>query len=435
LKPQQTISQPAEITGRGLFTGEESFVRFKPAPVNAGITFVRSDQPAPVRIAAVVENVTKRARRTTLRNGTVAIETVEHCLSACSGLGVDNLEIEISADELPSGDGSSQIFVDALRNAGFETQSTEKRGYRIEQPVRVTEGDAELVAWPGEDDSLTVRYELDYGGGPIGRQAYSIRLTPEDYLAEIAPSRTFVLQAEAEQLQAAGLGCHLTYRDILVFNGDGPIENELRYPEECVRHKILDLIGDLMLFGRPIWGNVFARRSGHALNHSLVRHLRKAAEVREANQLAATRPTYDVRQIQRIIPHRYPLLMIDRVVSLEGTERAVAIKNVTINEAYFQGHYPGQPIMPGVLVIEAMAQLGGILLSQELEHKGKIAVLLSLDKVKFRRPVVPGDQLILEALAVRVKARTGHVRCNARVGDTLVAEADVKFMMVDADPI
>jgi len=418
-----------------LFTGEEATVRFKPAPPNGGIVFVRADQREPVRVPALVENISKRARRTTLRNGTLAVETVEHCLSACAGLGVDNLEIEIEGEELPSGDGSSSVFVEALQEAGIEAQDTERRVYRIEQMERVVEGDSELVAWPSDDDTLTIRYELDYGSGPIGRQAYTLRLAPADYLAEIAPSRTFLLQSEAEQFRAAGMGEHLTYKDILVFGSDGPIENALRYPDECVRHKVLDLIGDLMLLGRFIAGNIFAKRSGHALNHALVRRLIQVGATRKAGGQAPGEPAYDIRQVQRILPHRYPLLMIDRVVELQGSERAVAIKNVTINEAFFQGHYPGHPIMPGVLVIEAMAQLGGVLLSQELEHKGKVAVLLSLDKVKFRRPVIPGDQLILEVQAIRVKSRTGQVRCSARVGEALVAEADVRFMMVDADPI
>ncbi len=281
MKRQQTISRPVELSGRGLFSGEEATVRFQPAPPNTGIVFVRADPPRPVRIAAVVENVSKRTRRTAIRNGTVAVETVEHCLSALAGLGVDNVEIEIHGGELPSGDGSSNIFVEAIQSAGIEPQDSARQIYVIDREIRVTEGDAEVLAWPGSSETLTVRYELDYGDGPIGQQDLAFTLTPETYLQEIAASRTFLLQAEADQFRAAGMGQHLTYKDILVFNGQGPIENTLRYPDECVRHKILDLIGDLMLFGRPIAGHVFARRSGHALNHAMVRQLRKAAEARE----------------------------------------------------------------------------------------------------------------------------------------------------------
>jgi UDP-3-O-[3-hydroxymyristoyl] N-acetylglucosamine deacetylase/3-hydroxyacyl-[acyl-carrier-protein] dehydratase len=198
---------------------------------------------------------------------------------------------------------------------------------------------------------------------------------------------------------------------------------------------VLDLIGDLFLFGKFIVGNVFARQSGHSLNHELVRRLHDMEEAQALGKRLNAEPVFDIRQIQRILPHRYPFLMVDRVIKLEPGKHAIGIKNVSANEEFFTGHYPGHPIMPGVLIIEAMAQLGGLLLSRELEHTGKVAVLLSLDRVKFRRPVIPGDQLVLEAQARRVKSRTGHVFCTARVGDDFVAEAEIKFMMVDADPL
>jgi UDP-3-O-[3-hydroxymyristoyl] N-acetylglucosamine deacetylase / 3-hydroxyacyl-[acyl-carrier-protein] dehydratase len=206
-------------------------------------------------------------------------------------------------------------------------------------------------------------------------------------------------------------------------------------PDECARHKVLDLIGDLYLVGRPIYGRLVAHKSGHHLNHMLAKRLVEQ-QSRETLQSMVTREAaLDIRRIQRILPHRYPMLLVDRVVELEGDQRAVGIKNVTFNDIFFQGHYPGTPIMPGVLIVEALAQLGGILLSQKLEHTGKLAVLLSMDKVKMRHPVVPGDQLILEAVAVRVKSRTGHVRCKAFVQDKMAAEADIKFMLVDAEPV
>jgi UDP-3-O-[3-hydroxymyristoyl] N-acetylglucosamine deacetylase/3-hydroxyacyl-[acyl-carrier-protein] dehydratase len=288
----------------------------------------------------------------------------------------------------------------------------------------------------GDEDVLEIIYDLNYGPEtPIGQQIFKLRLTPESFEEQIAASRTFLLRKEAEQFRAAGLGKHLTYQDILVFGEDGPIENELRFPNECVRHKILDLIGDLYLFGRFVSGHIFARQSGHALNHELVRRLEELFHAQQLQRRMNTEPVFDTRQIQRILPHRYPFLMVDRVIHMEPGKHAVGIKNVTINEDYFNGHYPGQPIMPGVLLLEAMAQLGGVLLSRELEHTGKVAVLLSLDRVKFRRPVVPGDQLIIEAFSRRVTSRTGHVYCTVRVGDSHVAEADIKFMMVDADPL
>ncbi len=435
MQSQRTIQNPAELSGRGLFTGVGSTVRFCPASPYSGITFVRVDQPKPIRIAARVQNVSKRARRTSLRNGTVSIETIEHCLSACGGLGIDNLDIELTGDELPGMDGSCLPFIEALRGAGILDLDSPREEYVVPEVIRVSDGDAELLALPPiEADShhLEILYDLDYGTeGPIGRQILAARIIPEEFVADIAPARTFLLQQEAELLRQNGLGKHLGYADVLVFGPDGPVENRLRFPNECVRHKILDLVGDLMLLGQWVVGRVHARKSGHALNHELVRALhRSQAEKKRAHRLLG-RPVAGIRQVQRILPHRYPFLMVDRIIDIEGTKRVVGVKNVTINEPYFQGHYPGRPIMPGVLIIEALAQIGGVLLSQELEHKGKIAVLLSLDKVKFRRAVEPGDQMVLVAESMRVTSRGGQLKCRASVGAELAAEAVIRFAMAD----
>lgn len=434
MKPQQTIGNTIEVRGRGLFTGEEVVARFKPAAPDAGVLFVRTDAATPARIKAHVSNVTKRARRSSLRNGTLAIETVEHCLAALHGLGVDNIEIELNGGELPGGDGSSNCFVDAIESAGIVAQASPRKPLVIRETIRVTDGDAELIAVPTESEGLNIIYDLDYGpDSTIPRQIYFARVE-EDFRREIAPARTFLLEAEAQQFQAAGLGRHLTYDDIVVIGPAGVIGNQFRFPDECARHKTLDLIGDLYLAGRPIQGKILARKSGHALNHELVRRLLEAVERQDRLARLGSGPAVGASQLRRILPHRYPFLLIDRVIEIEADRRATGIKNVSVNEPYFQGHYPSQPIMPGVLIIEAMAQLAGILLSQKLEHAGKVAVLLSMDNVKFRRPVVPGDQLILEAETLRVKARTGHVRCKALVQNNLVAQAEIKFMMVDAEP-
>lgn len=409
----------------------------RPGEPHTGIWFVRSDQSPPVRIAARVENVSKRARRTSLRNGTVAIETVEHCLGACFGVGLDNLLIELNGDEVPALDGSGLPFVERLRAGGICEQKALQDPYVISDVARVAEGDSELIALPPLDpqsETLEISYDLDYGpSGPVGRQMYRVVITPESFEANIAPAHTFILEQEAEVLRTAGLGRHLTYKDILVFGKDGPIENRLRFPDECVRHKILDLVGDLALLGRPIVGRIYGRKSGHSLNHEMVRLLGDRFEARQRESFVAQAPALDIHRVQRVLPHRYPFLMIDRIIEIEGTKRVVGLKNVTVNEPFFQGHYPGDPIMPGVLIIEALAQIGGVLLSQELEHKGKVAVLLSLDKVKFRRAVRPGDQLILEAEAIRVRSTTGHVKGRAHVAGELVAEAEIKFILTDAE--
>ncbi len=421
-----------------MFTGEPCRLRFKPAPPNSGIWFIRTDQPSPVAIAARVENVSKRARRTTLKNGVASIETIEHCLSACAALRLDNLQIEVRGGEVPAMDGSSLPFLDTLKESGIEEQDAPGEVYVVRDLIRVAEDDAEIVALPplrADDERLEVFYDLDYGAEtPIGRQTYRVTITPEDFETKIAPARTFVLEKEVQQLRAMGFGLHLTYQDILVFGEDGPIDNPLRFPEECVRHKILDLLGDLFLLGRPIVGRIFARKSGHSLNHAMVRALLEKERERKEGERLRRPAVYDVRHIQRLLPHRYPFLMVDRIIELEGSRRAVGLKNVTINEEFFQGHYPGEPIMPGVLIIEALSQLGGVLLSQELEHKGKVAVLLSLDKVRFRRPVRPGDQLLLEVQSLRARSNIGHIQAFARVGTELAAEAEIKFILVDAEP-
>jgi UDP-3-O-[3-hydroxymyristoyl] N-acetylglucosamine deacetylase / 3-hydroxyacyl-[acyl-carrier-protein] dehydratase len=255
------------------------------------------------------------------------------------------------------------------------------------------------------------------------------------FVEQIASARTFVFEQEAEELRARGFGRHLTPQDLLVIAPSGPIENQWRFADECVRHKVLDIVGDLALAGRPVYGRIVAHKSGHEMNHMLVRKLLQHVEETQREALLHRDAALDIRRIQRILPHRYPMLLVDRVLEIVGDTKAIGIKNVTFNDVFFQGHYPGTPIMPGVLIVEAMAQLGGILLSTKLEHTGKLAMMLSMDKVKMRTPVVPGDQLILEAVAVRIKTRMGHVRCKAFVHDKLAAEAEIKFMLVDAEPM
>jgi UDP-3-O-[3-hydroxymyristoyl] N-acetylglucosamine deacetylase/3-hydroxyacyl-[acyl-carrier-protein] dehydratase len=436
---QKTISSEVSLTGAGLFSGEQATLTLSPAESDAGIMFVREQDSRVTNIPANILNVLKRPRRTCLRNGSLYVETVEHCLAALSGLGISNAIVRLSGGptgEIPGGDGSSNIFVDAINKAGVTEQDAPLQPLIIRKPIQVSLGDATLAALPGPTDRLEIIYDFE-AGPPVGRQTISFSLgngTGDDFVNQLAPARTFIFEAEALDLQSRGLGKHLSPRDLLVISPTGPIENAFRFPDECARHKMLDLIGDLYLLGRPIYGRLVAHKSGHQLNHLLARKLLEQQD-NESRQATLHRDAaLDIRRIQRILPHRYPMLLVDRVLQIEGDQRAVGIKNVTFNDVFFQGHYPGTPIMPGVLIVEALAQLGGILLSQKLEHTGKLAVLLSMDKVKMRQAVVPGDQLILEAVAVRVKSRTGHVRCKAYVQDKMAAEADIKFMLVDAEP-
>ena len=433
---QRTISREVSLTGPGMFSGEQSTLTIAPADADSGITFVREQGDHVARIPALVQNVLKRPRRTCLRNGTLHVETVEHCMAALSGLRINNAVVRISGGvigEVPGVDGSSQPFVQALEQAGVVEQDAELRPLIITKPLQVSHGDATLAALPGPTDHLEIIYDFE-APAPIGRQVFAFHLGDDDFISQVAPARTFVFEQEAQELRARGLGKHLTPKDLLVISPTGPIENQFRFADECVRHKVLDVIGDLYLAGRPIRGRIIAHKSGHELNHLLVRRLLEQQQVVDRESLLTRDGALDIRRIQRILPHRYPMLLVDRVLEIVGDQKAVGVKNVTFNDVFFQGHYPGTPIMPGVLIVEALAQLGGILLSQKLEHTGKLAMMLSMDKVKMRHPVVPGDQLILEAVTVRVKSRTGHVRCKAFVRDKLAAEADIKFMLVDAEP-
>jgi len=434
---QRTISKEVSFEGPGLFSGDRATLTFLPAETGAGITFVREQDEKVATIAAHVSNVLKRPRRTCLKNGTLFIETVEHCLAALTGLGVDNAIVKLTggtAGEIPGGDGSSNSFVELLLNAGVIDQDQNKDPLIIKKPIQVGTGDRTIAALPGPEDKLEIIYEYE-GPPPVGKQIASFTLGADDFVNDLAPARTFVYEKEAIELRNRGIGQHLSPKDLVVIGDDGPIDNAFRFADECARHKVLDILGDLSLVGRPLRGRIIARKSGHELNHLLAKRLLEQRESNDREALLSREAVLDIRKIQRILPHRYPMLLVDRVVEIQGDHRAVGIKNVTFNDVFFQGHYPNTPIMPGVLIVEALGQLGGILLSQKLEHTGKLAVLLSMDKVKMRHPVVPGDQLILEAVTVRVKSRTGHVRCKAFVKDKLAAEADIKFMLVDAEPV
>ena len=369
----------ATLSGRGLFSGEPVTLVFRPAPINHGIVFVRTDKER-AQIPAVIAHVLKRARRTALRAGEATIETCEHCLSAISGLGIDNLIIEINASELPGLDGSAKPYVDALLRPSCASPATPRgAAWSIEQPVVVRLDDAMLAAVPSDEPGMQIVYDLDYAPGTsLGRQMAVFNTGDGDYAKDVAPARTFVLEAEAQALRAAGLGTHLTPMDVLVLGPDGPIGgNAYRFPNEPARHKLLDLIGDLYLLGAPIQGRIIAYKSGHWLNQALVRQLVKQYSEQGRHELALHRSVLDIRKLQRILPHRYPMLLVDRVIELDGDRRVLGVKNVTMNEPFFQGHYPGTPIMPGVLIVEAMAQLSGVLIGQKLEHTAKLAVLLA----------------------------------------------------------
>jgi UDP-3-O-[3-hydroxymyristoyl] N-acetylglucosamine deacetylase / 3-hydroxyacyl-[acyl-carrier-protein] dehydratase len=434
LKPQKTIAEPTRLSGRGMFGGQEAKVLFLPADADTGIVFVRKDTPEPVRIEAIVRNVGERSRRTALKKGDTSIETIEHCMSAVYALEIDNLIIEIEGPELPGFDGGCGEYFKALKKCGFVEQQKPRKEMVISETVSISEGDSSIYALPAAIDELQITYDLDYTKHTgIGRQSLSCTLATDFFEHNLAPARTFLLEAEAQQFQSHGIGAHLSPRDILVINSDGPIKNSFRFSDECVRHKIVDLIGDISLVGRRVAARIVAYKSGHSLNHKLAAKLNQQAQLQDRITKAGTSALLDIRRIQKILPHRYPFLLVDKVIEIDGDRYIKGVKNVTFNELFFQGHFPGTPIMPGVLILEALAQVSGLLFAQKLEHTGKLAVLLGMDNVKIRKSVVPGDQLILISETIRTRSKTAVCRCLAMVGEARAAEAEIKFMLVDEE--
>lgn len=434
MRLQKTIKGEARLSGKGLFGGEDAKVVFRPAPEDTGVVFIRTDLDESVQIRAIAPNLTESLRRTTLKRGPVTIDTVEHCLAAVAGLEIDNLFVDVDGPEMPAPDASAAEYFQVLKGVGCLEQQAACKAFIVREPVVVSSDEASIYALPAEssDGGLSISFDLDYSGHTgIGRQTYGCRVTPESFERNLAPARTFLLEAEARQFQARGIGRHVSPRDVLVIDSDGPIRNTFRFPNECVRHKIVDLIGDLVLAGRPVVTRIVAHKSGHGLNQQLARKLYEAAQRQDRIEKLGTDAILDIRRIQRILPHRYPFLLVDKIIEIEGDTRIKGIKNVTFNELFFQGHFPSTPIMPGVLILEALSQVSGLLFAQRLEHTGKLALLLSMDGVKFRRTVVPGDQLILCSETVRLRRRTAHCKCTAWVGDAVAAEAEIKFMLID----
>lgn len=425
---QRTIKKATELEGVALHSGETIQVRIEPAPAGTGVIFVRSDIEDPADIPALAGNLTVSMRRTVLRAGNNMIGMVEHLLAACHGLQVDNLRVHVSGDELPGMDGSSQPYAEVLKQAGIVEQKESRKEYLVEEPkVFRDEGGAEVILLPPTGDGLKIRYFPEYPEG-IDASPFFFDLARDNFSKEIAPARTFVRAAEIDQLLEAGLGKGANAENTLVLGGEEA--PAMRLEREPTRHKVLDVIGDLALVGADLRGDLICNRSGHNLNQVVARHLREELDAEEIRG-EGHGIQYDIQQVLKRLPHRYPLLLVDRVIEVEGFRRAVGLKNVTINEPFFQGHFPGQPIMPGVLQLEALAQLTGFLLQRKLEMTGKLGVLASIDKVRFRGTVVPGDQLRLEVEILRLQANRAQVKAQAKVGRRIASEAMLSFAMID----
>jgi UDP-3-O-[3-hydroxymyristoyl] N-acetylglucosamine deacetylase / 3-hydroxyacyl-[acyl-carrier-protein] dehydratase len=423
---QKTIERPGEIAGTGLHSGAPVTMRVLPGDVDAGLVFRRTDLPGSPEVHATLDNVVGTDRGTTIGEGESRVQTVEHFLAAVSSLGIDNLVVEMDGPEPPAADGSARDFLELLRSAGATEQANAARRLTLKEPLTVREGDAEYVVTPsdGFDVSTTIHFDHPL----IGRQFASFRIDEESFARDVAPARTFGFAHEVEALRARGLAQGGSPENAVVLTESGLMEGTaLRFPDEFARHKVLDIVGDLALLGGRLNAHVVATRPSHRGNIALAKEIRA-----RAGKQGPARPILSIEQILQYLPHRYPFLLVDRVIEFEERKRIVGLKNVTINEPFFIGHFPGHPIMPGVLIIEAMAQVGGLLVMEAIEDPAdKIVYFMSLDNVKWRRPVTPGDQIRFEVDIVQIRGQTARMKGLGIVDGQVVAEAEMMARIVD----
>jgi UDP-3-O-[3-hydroxymyristoyl] N-acetylglucosamine deacetylase / 3-hydroxyacyl-[acyl-carrier-protein] dehydratase len=421
---RRTIARPVSLEGIGLHLGAACQLSFRPAASGAGIFFRRSDLPGAPTIPALAEYAVLTERRTQLGKDPVSVHTVEHVLAAVAGCGIDDLEIELNAAEPPIMDGSSAPFVHALNGAGIEEQAGQARFLTLRRPVKLVDGDSTYEACPSSE--LEVNVTIDFAHPTIGLQSGCYRVSREIFMRELAPARTFGFMHEVEALRRKGLIQGASLENAIVLDETGVVGGGavLRWPNEFVRHKALDCVGDLALAGGRLRARVTATKPSHRGTVLLVRAIQEA--------IAKETTVLDIEEIMRVLPHRYPFLLVDRILEIEDGKRIVGVKNVTINEPFFQGHFPGHPIMPGVLIIEAMAQVGGMLLMGAVPDPGnKVVYFTSLNNVKWRRPVKPGDQLRFELELLQVRGMMCKMRGIAKVDGQVVAEAEMGAVVRD----
>jgi UDP-3-O-[3-hydroxymyristoyl] N-acetylglucosamine deacetylase/3-hydroxyacyl-[acyl-carrier-protein] dehydratase len=419
---RRTIAGRATVEGIGLHMGQPCALTFAPAPPGSGLTFVRTDLPGSPRVPALVTIAELSERRTQLGTGDTALHTVEHVLAAVAGLQIDDLIIEMTGPEPPIADGSAQPFIAALQTCGVVLQTGCPGELVVTEHVRVEDGDSVYEAFPGA--GLVIDVSIAFPHPLIGEQTGRWTVTPDTFERELASARTFGFLREVESLRAKGLIQGASTANAVVLDDVGVVDGATRWPDEFVRHKALDLVGDLALVGRRVRGLIKATKPSHRGTVIFVREL--------LTRFAREERVLGIEEIMKVLPHRYPFLLVDKIIEIDEGKRIVGIKNVTINEPFFQGHFPGHPIMPGVLIIESMAQIGGMLLMGTVgDPESKVVYFMSLDNVKFRRPVKPGDQLRCELELVQVRGMVCKMRGVATVDGQVVAEADMAAMVRD----
>jgi UDP-3-O-[3-hydroxymyristoyl] N-acetylglucosamine deacetylase/3-hydroxyacyl-[acyl-carrier-protein] dehydratase len=448
---QQTLRQPASFSGIGLHSGNRVNMTFLPAPPNSGIRFRRVDLEGKPEIEAKVDYVGTTNRSTSLSKGNAKIHTVEHVLAAFSGRGVDNAIVELDANEPPIGDGSARQYMKMIEQAGIQAQSEPRQSFGVKEPIMLEQGETTISVFPHDGLKITC---TSSDKKSRFTQFYSLEITPESWERELSHARTFCFFEEIEFLIKNGLIKGGSLENAVVIRDDAILTTEpLRYPDEFVRHKMLDIIGDLSLVGCPIRGHIIAVRPGHSANCELAKQIiaqmRKPLEtaqtfapppppkpvakpaVAASEDTAPANPAViEFDELMKILPHRYPFLMVDKVIKIEGN-RIVAVKNITVNEPYFQGHFPGHPIMPGVLQLEAIAQVAGILMLKQAEHFGKLAYFMAAEDVKWRKPVLPGDSLVIDVELIKSRGKIGKAKGKCLVNGEPVSEAEVTFMLID----
>jgi UDP-3-O-[3-hydroxymyristoyl] N-acetylglucosamine deacetylase/3-hydroxyacyl-[acyl-carrier-protein] dehydratase len=439
---QQTINRSATFAGIGLHSGNRVTMSFLPAPPNSGIRFRRVDLEGKPEIEARVENVVENNRSTTLAKGNTRIHTVEHVLATFAGYGIDNALVELDSNEPPIGDGSAREYCRLIQSAGIVPQDERREPFVVAAPIELEMGETVMTLFPDDVFKLSCTSSDKQGRFT---QFYSLELSPQSWEKELAHARTFCFFEEIEYLIKNGLIRGGSLENAVVIRDDAVLTTEpLRYPDEFVRHKLLDIVGDLSLLGRPIHGHLVAVKPSHAANCELVRRL--IAQMRRPQTFGPPPPArpslvaepdgelqnadgaMDIEGVMRLLPHRYPFLMVDRVAKIEG-DHIIGIKNVSINEPFFQGHFPGHPILPGVLQLEAIAQVAGILMLRKAENAGQIAYFMAAENVKWRKPVQPGDVLVIDVEMTKMRGKLGRAKGVCKVAGEIVSEAEVTFML------